>query len=125
MYCGPVKQVEVGYVPKNAFGDEVRFPPKETLRTGQPELGPEPTPEYPSATQHLDNLFKALEVLEMESSALFAQIDSALSEEGPQCEPVAGPRISNSNLTYRIAHATDLIDFLTHRVNNIRRRVTL
>jgi hypothetical protein len=117
-----------GYVPKNAIGDEVKFPPKETLAIPkQPEIGPEPSPEYPTATQHLDNLFNALELLEMETSALFAQIDNALAEEGPQCEPVASPRISNSNsnLTYRIANATDLVELLTYRVNSIRRRITL
>jgi hypothetical protein len=107
---------------ENAIGDEVRFPPKETLRT----YGPEPSPEYPSAREHLDDLFKALELLEMETSALFAQIDNALAEvTETDCEPRPGPRISNSNLTYRIAHAADLIDELTNRVNLIRRRVTL
>jgi hypothetical protein len=109
-------------VPKNAIGDEVKFPPKETLRT----YGEEPTPDYPGASQLLDDLFKTIESLEMETSALIAQINDVLSEVSEtQCEIRPGPRISNSNLTYRIAHAADLIDELANRVNLIRRRVTL
>lgn len=97
--------------------------PKTTLR----ELGPEQVTSRPcTATELLDDLFKSIELLEMETSGLFAQIDYVLAEVNEtQCEPRPGPRVSNSNLTYRIAHAADLIDELTNRVNLIRRRITL
>jgi hypothetical protein len=120
------KPVMRGYMLKTSICDEVGFPPKETLRTGTPEIGPEPNPEYPTATQLLDELFHSIETLEMETSALYAQIDRALAEvTETQIEPRPGPRISNSNLTYRIARAADLIDEITNRVNLIRRRVTI
>lgn len=97
-----------------------------TPKTMRTEIGPEPTPDYPTSTDLLDDLHKSIEMLEMETSALFAQIDRALAEvTETQCEPRPGPRISNSNLTYRIAYAADLIDELANRVNLIRRRVTI
>ncbi len=122
MYCGPMKKVAMGYEPKNAICDEGGFPQRETLRT---ELGPEPDQKCPTATELMDDLFKAIELLEMETAGLIARIDYVLTEDSPQCEPVPGPRVSTSVITYRIAHAADLIDDLTRRVNNIRRRITL
>lgn len=125
MYCGPVKKAAEYYEPKNAIGDEVRFPPKETLRTG-PAIGPEPEVSRPAtATELLEDLFKSIESLEMETAALIHQIDFVLTEDSPQIEPVPGPRVSTSVITYRIAHAADLIDEMARRVNNIRRRITL
>ena len=120
------KPVMRGYIHKTAICDEVGFTPKQTLRTDTTEIGPEPNPEYPTATQLLDELFLSIETLEMETSALFSQLERALSEvTETQIEPRPGPRISNSNLTYRIAHAADLIDEITNRINLIRRRVTI
>lgn len=96
--------------------------PKTTLR----ELGPEQDATRPStATELLDDLFKSIESLEMETAGLFAQIDYVLTEGPEQCQPMPGPRTSSSVLTYRIAHAADLIDELTNRVNRIRNRITL
>ncbi len=99
---------------------------RETLRTGPQDIGPEPETSRPStATELMDDLFKAIELLEMETAGLIAQIDYVLTEDSPQCQPIPGPRVSTSVITYRIAHAADLIDDLTRRVNNIRNRVTL
>ena len=111
----PVK--DVGYI------REAMSTPKTTLR----ELGPEPEATRPcTATELLDDLFKSIESLEMETSGLFAQIDYVLTEVNEtQCQPMPGPRVSSSVLTYRIAHAADLIDELTNRVNRIRNRITL
>lgn len=95
---------------------------KETLRT---EIGREPEHNYPTATELLDDLFKAIECLEMETADLIARIDYVLTEDSLQCQPVPGPRVSTSVLTYRIGHAADLIDELTRRVTNIKLRVTL
>ncbi len=95
---------------------------KETLRT---EIGPELDQKLPTATGLLDDLFKAIESLEMETASLIQQIDFVLTEDGPQCQPVPGPRTSSSVLTYRIAHAADLVDELAIRVNRIRNRITL
>lgn len=120
------KQAARGCVPKNAIGDEVEFPPKETLRTGPRTIGPEPKPEYPTADELLSQLYGSIEMLEVETSGLFAQIDRALADVSEtQCQPRPGPRISNSNLTYRIAGAIDAIDELANRVNLIRNRITL
>ena len=98
---------------------------RETLRTGPQEIGPEPEQKYPTATELMDDLYKAIELLEMETAGLIQRIDFVLTEDSPQCEPIPGPRVSTSVITYRIAHAADLIDDLTRRVNNIRRRITL
>lgn len=106
----------------NYIRESMAVPQPKTLAR---EIGPEPEQSLPSATELLDDLFKAIECLEMETAGLFAQIDYVLTEGPEQCQPMPGPRASSSVLTYRIGHAADLIDELTSRVNRIRNRVTL
>lgn len=106
----------------NYIRESMAVPQPKTLAR---EVGPEPEQPLLSATELLDDLFKSIELLEMETVGLFLQIDLVLTEDGPQCQPMPGPRVSSSVLTYRIAHAADLIDELTGRVNRIRNRITL
>lgn len=120
------KKVMRGYEPRNAVGDEVKFPLKENLRYGQPELGPEPQMQYPSTNDLLDQLFQALEILDQETTAMHVQLDRALADVSEtQCEPRPGPRISNSNITYRVAAAADAVDEISNRIGLLRRRITL
>ena len=119
-----------GYAPmpkqEAVYEERLQCEPKMSRRTmvGQPEIGPE-SETYPTATEMLDDLFKTIESLEMETASLFARIDTVLTEDGPECNPTTGPRVSTSVLTYRIGHAADLIDELTRRIRRINRRVTL
>lgn len=99
--------------------------PKMSRAGDRAEIGPESETTYPTATEMLDDLFKTIESLEMETASLFARIDTVLTEDGPECNPTTGPRVSTSVLTYRIGHAADLIDELTRRIRRINRRVTL
>ena len=120
-----------GYAPmpkqEAVYEERLQCEPKMSRRTmvGQPEIGPESETTYPTATEMLDDLFKTIESLEMETASLFARIDTVLTEDGPECNPTTGPRVSTSVLTYRIGHAADLIDELTRRIRRINRRVTL
>lgn len=99
--------------------------PKMSRDYERTEIGPESEAPLPTATVMLDELFKTIESLEMETASLFARIDTVLTEDGPECHPTPGPRVSTSVLTYRIGHAADLIDELTRRIRRINHRVTL